>query len=99
MDIKKFTGSDLAFIYGSDGQPLAKETFGNYFHAACNKAGVHKLAHCVRKISATRAANEGATVAELKALFGWTDDVMPSVYTRCADCVRLAKEAITKLQR
>jgi len=49
---------------------LTKETFGNYFRAACNKAGVHKSAHGVRKISATRAANAGATVAQLKALFG-----------------------------
>jgi Phage integrase family. len=49
---------------------------GNYFRTACNKAGVHKSAHGVRKISATRAANAGANVAELKALFGWTDDVI-----------------------
>ena len=91
--------SDLAFICGSDGQPLTKETFGNYFRVACNKAGVHKSAHGVRKISATRAANAGATVAQLKALFGWTDDVMPSLYTKSADRVRLAKEAITKLQK
>ena len=75
--LKKSLTSDLAFICGSDGQPLTKETFGNYFRAACNKAGVRKLAHGVRKISATRAANAGANVVELKALFGWTDDVMP----------------------
>ncbi|WP_420354694.1 hypothetical protein [Bartonella choladocola] len=55
---------------------MTEETFGNYFRAACNSAGVLKLAHGVRKISATRAANAGATVAELKALFGWTDDVI-----------------------
>jgi len=97
--LRNLPTSDLAFICGSDGQPLAKETFGNYFRAACNEAGVYKLAHCVRKISATRAANEGATVVELKALFGWTDDVMLSVYTRCRDRIRFLKEAITKLQK
>jgi len=78
---------------------LTEETFGNCFPATCNKARVHKSAHGVRKISATRAANAGATVAQLKALFGWTDDVMPSLYTRSADRVRLAKEAIRKLQK
>lgn len=97
--LKKSPTSDIALICGSDGQPLTKETFGNYFRVACNKAGVHKSAHGVRKISATRAANAGATVAQLKALFGWTDDVMPSLYTKSADRVRLAKEAITKLQK
>jgi len=78
---------------------LTEETFGNYFRAACYSTGVHKSAHGVREISATRTANAGATVAELKALFGWTDDVMPSLYTRSADRVRLAKEAIRKLQK
>ena len=53
----------------------------------------------MRRINATRAANAGATVAELKALFRWTDDGIPSLYTRCADRVPLAKEAITKLQK
>lgn len=89
--------SDLAFICGDKGQPLTKESFGNSFRAACNTAGIKKSAHGVRKISATRAANAGATVAQLKALFGWTDDVMPSLYTRSADRRKLALDAISKL--
>lgn len=90
---------DLSFICGSNGQPLTKESFGNAFRAACNKAGVKKSAHGVRKISATRAANAGATTAQLKALFGWTDDDMPSLYTKSADTVRLAMESIDKLRK
>jgi len=89
--------SDLAFICGASGQPLKKETFGNMFREACNKAGVNKSAHGVRKISATRAANAGATVAQLKALFGWTDSEMPSLYTQTADRRKLARDAIEKL--
>ena len=73
---------DLTFIVGANGKPLAKETFGNEFRVACNKAGVPGSAHGVRKIAATTAANNGATVAQLKALFGWTDDAMPALYTR-----------------
>jgi len=88
---------DLAFICGANGQPLTKETFGNYFREAANAAGVSKSAHGVRKISATRAANAGATVAQLKALFGWTDNEMPSLYTQTADRRRLARDAIEKL--
>jgi len=89
---------DLAFICGSNGRPLANSGFGGAFRAACLKAGVHKTAHGVRKISATRAANAGATVAQLKALFGWTDDQMPSLYTQEADRRRLSRDAIAKLK-
>jgi hypothetical protein len=45
-------------------------------------AGVPGSAHGVRKIAATRAANNGATEAELMALFGWTDSKMAALYTR-----------------
>lgn len=84
---------DLTFIVGELGKPLTKETFGNEFRKACNAAGVPGSAHGVRKIAATTAANNGATVAQLKALFGWTDDAMPSLYTKTADRERLALDA------
>lgn len=38
-------------------------------------------------------------VARLKALFDWIDDIVPSLYTRNADRVRLAQEAISKLEK
>ena len=63
---------DLAFIAGSRGQPMAKKTFSNEFQIACRAAGVPGSAHGVRKIAATRAANAGATVAQLEAIFGWS---------------------------
>jgi integrase len=88
---------DLAFICGERGQPLTKESFGNLFRDACNAAGVKKSAHGVRKIGATRAANNGATVAELEAIFGWQGGGMASLYTRAADRARLAKGAMSKL--
>jgi integrase len=91
---------DLAFICGARGEPLTKETFGNQFSAAAKAAGLkRKSAHGVRKIGATRAANNGATVAELEALFGWRGGGMASLYTREADRRRLAKGAIDKLAR
>lgn len=89
---------DLAFIVGERGQPLTKETFGNMFRAACNEAGVKKSAHGVRKIGATRAAEAGATVGELEALFGWTGGTMASLYTKTADRKRLAKQASEKIK-
>lgn len=88
---------DLAYIVGKTGKPLTKESFGNEFKDACRKAGVPGSAHGVRKIAATRAANSGATVAELEAIFGWQGGTMASLYTRAADRRRLAKQAMHKL--
>ena len=89
--------ADLAFICGERGKPMAKESFGNAFRNACRAAGVRKSAHGVRKIGATRAANNGATVAQLEAIFGWVGGKMASHYTRSADRARLARESMTKL--
>jgi integrase len=88
---------DLTFIVGERGQPLTKESFGNAFRDACKAAGVPGSAHGVRKIAATRAAENGATVAELEAIFGWQGGAMASLYTRAADRRRLALEAMHKL--
>jgi integrase len=89
--------SDLAFICGERGQPLTKESFGNLFRDACTAAGVPGSAHGVRKIAATRAADSGATVAQLEAIFGWHGGRMASLYTQSADRRRLALEAMHKL--
>jgi integrase len=57
---------DLTFIAGENGRPLTKESFGNLFRSACRAAGLRgRSAHGLRKAAATRAANAGATVAEL----------------------------------
>lgn len=88
---------DLTFVAGAKGRPLTKESFGNQFKKACKAAGVPGSAHGVRKIAATRAANNGATEAELEAIFGWHGGAMASLYTRSADRRRLAFEAMNKL--
>jgi integrase len=89
---------DLAFIAGENGRPLTKESFGNLFRKACRAAGLqNRSAHGLRKAAATRAANAGATVAQLEAIFGWSGGTMASLYTRSADRRRLAMEAMSKL--
>jgi integrase len=88
---------DLTFVAGANGRPLTKESFGNEFKAACKAAGVPGSAHGVRKLAATRMANNGATEAQLMAVFGWTDPKMAAHYTRTADRRRLAAEAMDKL--
>ena len=59
-------------------------------------AGVNGSAHGVRKMAAARAANQGATVAELEAIFGWQGGGMASLYPREADRRRLALQAMHK---
>ncbi|MBX4336043.1 tyrosine-type recombinase/integrase [Bartonella raoultii] len=87
------------FICGKRGKKLSKDSFSLMFYNACTKAGIKKSAHGLRKLAATRAANSGATVSQLKAIFGWTDDDMASLYTKSVDRKRLALEAIKKLQK
>ena len=81
---------DLTLIVGASGKPMTKESFGNAFKDACLAAGVPGSAHGVRKIAATRAAENGATVAELEAIFGWHGGAMASHYTREANRVRFS---------
>jgi integrase len=89
---------DLAFIAGASGGPLTKESFGNFFRKACRAADLqNRSAHGLRKAAATRAANAGATVAQLEAIFGWSGGAMASLYTRSADRRHLAIEAMSKL--
>ncbi|WP_375614029.1 tyrosine-type recombinase/integrase [Bartonella sp. AC151YNML] len=87
------------FICSKTNKKFIKENFGHAFRDACNAAGIKKSAHGLRKLAATRAANSGATVSQLKALFGWTHDAMASLYTKSADRKKLALEAIKKLQK
>jgi integrase len=89
---------DLAFICGANGKPLTKESFGNLFSAACRAAGVRKSAHGLRKLAATRAANNVATVPQLNAIFGWSGSKMASLYTANADRARLSRESMDKLR-
>jgi integrase len=88
---------DLAFIVGDRGKPVTKEHFGNWFRETCQAAGVPGSAHGLRKAGATRAAENGATTTELKALFGWTDDAMPALYTKTADRARVATGGSSKM--
>jgi integrase len=88
---------ELTFIVGANGKPLDKRSFGNQFRKACRAASVNRSAHGLRKIAATRAANAGATVAQLEAIFGWKGGRMASLYTQAADRRRLAMEAMHTL--
>ncbi|WP_166652371.1 tyrosine-type recombinase/integrase [Enterovirga rhinocerotis] len=86
---------DLAFLVTERGAPFgSKESFGTWFKKVCKKAGVPGSAHGLRKAGARRAAEAGATEAQLNALFGWAQGSRESAtYVRTADNARLARSA------
>jgi integrase len=88
---------ELTFIAGERGRPMKKASFGTWFREACKKAGVPGSAHGLRKAGATRAANNGATEAQLEAIFGWRGGGMASLYTRQANRAKLAQDAAIML--
>jgi integrase len=90
---------DLAFIATKSGNPMTKESVGNAFRDACRAAGIKKSAHGLRKAAATRAANNGATEAQLEAIFGWEGGKMAAHYTRTANRQKLSTGAIGTLAR
>jgi hypothetical protein len=49
---------------------MTKESLSNWFHDKCDAAGVPGSARGLRKAGATRLANNGATVAQLEAIYG-----------------------------
>jgi len=90
--------SDLHFICGANAKPMTKESFGNTFRDACRAAGIKKSAHGLRKLAATRAADAGATIWQLNAMFGWTGTKMASHYTQAFERKRAAREGYKKLE-
>ncbi|WP_208975956.1 tyrosine-type recombinase/integrase [Pseudovibrio exalbescens] len=93
------TATGETFIISAQGKPMTKESFGNWFRKCCAAAKVPGRAHGMRKAAATLAAENGATDSELKAIFGWTTDEMPTLYTRKANRKKLAQNATKFLSR
>lgn len=89
----------LTFLITERGRPFASSySFGPWFRKACDDAGLpHCTAHGLRKAGATIAANAGATVHELMAMFGWARSSMAEVYTKTADRTRLARSAAERI--
>jgi len=85
--------SDLTYLVTENGTPFVKESFGNWFREACRKAGVPGSAHGLRKAAATRCEENGATVPQLMAMFGWSTEKMAVLYTKKASRRKLAADA------
>ena len=63
---------ELTYLVTEYGRPFTAAGFSGWFRDRCNEATLPQCsAHGLRKVGAVRAAENGATVHELMALFGW----------------------------
>jgi integrase len=77
------------------GKPFTAAGFGNWFRDQCNLARLPQCsAHGLRKAAATRLANAGASTDQIKAVTGHRSLSEVARYTRAADQIRLARQAI-----
>jgi integrase len=86
---------DLTYLVTEFGKPFTSAGFGNWFRRQCIAAGLsHCSAHGLRKAGATAAADNGATVHQLCANFGWLNIKQAQRYTEKANQTRLARESM-----
>jgi integrase/recombinase XerD len=87
----------LTFLATAFGKPFTPAGFGNWFGDQCKAAGVPGRAHGLRKATATRLAELGATPHMIQGLTGHRTLKEIEVYTRAAEQKRLADFAMQKL--
>jgi integrase len=91
---------DLSFLVTQYGNPFTTKGFGNWFRTRCNEAGLHHCtAHGLRKAGATILAENGATTAQLMAIYDWSTPAQAEVYTRAANRTLLAGQAMPLLTK
>lgn len=82
---------DLAFILTEFGKTFSEKGYSQWFAAKCRDAGLtDRTAHGIRSGAATIAANNGASVLQLMAMFGWCSESMAIRYTKQANRKALA---------
>ena len=99
-ELARCSATDLTFIVNEYGKPFTEGGFGNRMRKWCDDAGLpHCSAHGVRKAAACLAAENGATGAQMDAIFGWRDAKMASHYSRKARQKLIAGDAMHLIQR
>lgn len=86
------------FLVTDYGKPFSPAGFGNKFREWCDQAGLeHCSAHGLRKATAARLAERGATPHEIQAITGHQTLEEVERYTRAAQKSGLADRAMAKL--
>jgi integrase len=87
--------ANLTFLLTDFGKPFTAAGFGNWFRERCNQAGLkHCTAHGLRKAACRRLAEAGCTANQIAAISGHSSLREVERYTKAADQVRLAREAM-----
>jgi integrase len=86
----------LTFITSKSGRSFSGNDFSTLFRTWCDAAGLPRrcTSHGLRKATARRLAEEGATTHQIAAITGHRSLGEVQRYTRAADQARLAKEAM-----
>jgi integrase/recombinase XerD len=93
------TSGHLSFLVTAYGKPFTANGFSNAFKDWCHQAGlVHCTAHGLRKATAGRLAERGATAHEIMAITGHRTLQEVERYTRTARQAKLADSAMAKLK-
>jgi integrase len=88
------------FLQTEYGKPFTAAGFGGWFRDRCDEAGLPQCsAHGLRKSGATLAAENGATVHQLMAIFDWSNPAQAKPYTDAADRKRMAGDAMGLLAK
>jgi integrase len=97
--VKASPCGDLTFLVTEYGKPFTAAGFGGWFRDRCDEAGLPQCsAHGLRKMGATRAAENGATEHQLMAIFDWKTPGQARVYTEKARRKKLAGGAMSLLR-
>ena len=85
----------LTYLETGYGKPFTANGFGNWFRDRCDEAGLPQCsAHGLRKATATRLADMGATPHQIMSITGHRSLSEVENYTRHANKRRLARQMI-----
>lgn len=100
LEASRAVQGPFAYLITERGVPFTVNGFGNKMQDWCRAAGLAPglAAHGLRKAAAVHAAEAGATVPQLMALFGWTTEKEATRYTQAADRRKLAAQAVKLLE-
>jgi integrase len=88
---------DLTFLVTEFGRPFTSNGFGNWFRDRCVEAGVPGRAHGLRKATAARLAELGASDREIMAVTGHQTSKEVDRYTKAARRKVLAETAMARI--
>jgi integrase len=90
----------VVFLVTERGRSFTAKAFGEWFSTQCERIGLKGLsAHGLRKAACRRLAEAGCSANEIAALSGHKSLNEVARYTRAADQARMARNAVTRMNR